>query len=163
MKPTTFESEVEKIFERTKNNIIGYATEYELDSSESKIIENHLGLLKSDILSLIQTTIRESLLEKVKQLIDKLDFRGLAEAFRERDIDWHEQEWKEFIELIQKKERQRIQTTIKECMPEREDEGGRQSKEEPNTWYQDDPYNLGWNACLDTITSNLNKGGLIRK
>lgn len=48
--------------------------------------------------------------KKVKwgKIIEKQDWRELAEAFHEAQIDWHAKEWKEFIERIKKQVKREV-------------------------------------------------------
>ena len=41
-------------------------------------------------------------------LIEKNDLKAVYEAFGRADTQWHEKEWKEFIEAVRKDERERI-------------------------------------------------------
>ena len=38
--------------------------------------------------------------EEIKNLMEKMDWRGIAKAFAEGNLDWHAEEWKNFIEQI---------------------------------------------------------------
>ena len=40
--------------------------------------------------------------EKFKKLLDKLDFKGLAKAYAESDIEWNADNWEDFVTHIQK-------------------------------------------------------------
>jgi hypothetical protein len=50
---------------------------------------------------------QEKAREEFKKLIDSGEFDKLAEAFQKGDIQWHANEWKQFIEMIRKEERER--------------------------------------------------------
>lgn len=38
---------------------------------------------------------------------------------------------------------------------EKEDEGGRQSREQANTWYEDNPYNIGFNEAVKELNQKV--------
>ena len=49
----------------------------------------------------------------IKYFLETYDFEGIAKAYRESEIAWSENEWKEFIETIKKQERERVIEVIK--------------------------------------------------
>ena len=49
---------------------------------------------------------KQNKIEKtLKEFIDKYDWEGLAKAFRDSDIKWHQKEWKKFITQIRQEAR----------------------------------------------------------
>ena len=50
--------------------------------------------------------------KQAEEFIKKFDFKGLSEAYRESEISWSENEWREFIESIRKQEQERIKDLI---------------------------------------------------
>lgn len=51
-------------------------------------------------------------IEEIKELIKKLDFKGLAEVWHKNDMNWHEEEWRAFVTSIQKVERDRVKGIV---------------------------------------------------
>ena len=49
----------------------------------------------------------------IKQLLETYDFEKMAKAYRESEIAWSANEWKEFIEAIRKQERKNIEEELK--------------------------------------------------
>ena len=52
--------------------------------------------------------------EQAIALIEKNDLKAVCEAFGRADTQWHEKEWKEFIEAVRRDERERIRDTVNE-------------------------------------------------
>lgn len=51
---------------------------------------------------------------QVLKLIDKMDFKGLSEAYRESEIAWSAKEWKEFVETIEARQKKEIIKKLEE-------------------------------------------------
>ncbi len=112
------------------------------------------------------TTKEKILIEFIK----KCDFKGLAEAFRKSDIEWHEKEWKEFINLIHN-------SAIEDCLkalPEEEYDwkddvkkareglekdrrmwGENTDNSEVIAMIENQTYSNGFNSCLKLIKDKL--------
>jgi len=67
--------------------------------------------------------------QDIEKLLANLDFRGFAEAHAKGQMNWHENEWREFIELIQQKERERIMEVMETICNESEWECPEHGKE----------------------------------
>lgn len=52
--------------------------------------------------------------EQAIALIEKNDLKAVCEAFGRADTQWHEKEWKEFIEAVRREERERVEEEIVE-------------------------------------------------
>ena len=50
--------------------------------------------------------------EEIKNLMEKMDWRGIAKAFAEGNLDWHAEEWKNFIEEIRRAENKKTTQAI---------------------------------------------------
>ncbi len=52
--------------------------------------------------------------EKMKEFISKNDWKGLAKAFQEGNIEWHAKEWESFIQSIREKSRKERDEELRE-------------------------------------------------
>ncbi len=56
--------------------------------------------------------------KKIKNILDKQDWKAMAKLWQEEDIKWHTEEWKRFIELVRAEQRKDTEKMMKEVIGE---------------------------------------------
>jgi len=90
--------------------------------------------------------------ETVNFAADSLDWRSLARMFQEQNINWHAQEWKDFIEGIEKKARLKALEDCERVVPNEIKTGDMWNPSDPSMGKE-----IGWNTCRATILEEIKK------
>jgi len=80
--------------------------------------------------------------EIIQSFIDKYERFELCERVCKPDYDKLKSFLSSYLDSL-------VKQTLEGVEVEREDEGGRQSREQVNTWYENNPYNIGFNQAID--------------